>query len=155
MHISFITSSYFSGYPKNRWQVGKSLYIATVTIVAGLLLIPGAIRAQSGRDLTSTAIMERMSACEGSEIVKQHSFNVKLGRQISSLIEGIKSRITGDGGRFEGDARCGCFFGNSILGVIKGEYRSISDTEVEITIEDKPFIIPYRTIESRIREYLS
>ena len=38
--------------------------------------------------------------------------------------------------------------------MIKGEYRSISDTEVEITIEDKPFIIPYRTIESRIKEYL-
>jgi hypothetical protein len=135
--------------------VGKSLHIATVTIVVALLLTPGVIRAQSGRDSTNTAIMERMAVCEGIETDKQHSFNVKLGRQISSLIEKIKSKITGTCGTFQGDARCGCFLGNSILGVIRGEYRSISDTEVQITIEDKPFIIPYRTIESRIREYLS
>lgn len=134
--------------------MGRSLNITIVTIVVGLLLTPAVIRAQSGQDSTNNAAIERPPVCEGT-VTAKHSFNVKLHNQISSIIEKIKSEITGNGGRFEGDTKCGCFHGKSVLGLIKGEYRSISDTELEITIEDKPFIIPYRTIESRIKGYLS
>jgi len=41
------------------------------------------------------------------------------------------------------------------MGTIKVKYRSISNNEVEIIIEDKPFIIPSQTIESEIKKYLS
>ncbi len=132
----------------------RSLHITIVTIVVGLLLTPAVIGAQSGRDSTSNATIERPPICEDTGAAR-HSFNVRLHNQLSSIVEKIRSEITGNGGRFEGDTKCGCFHGKSVLGLIKGEYHSISDTEVEITIEDKPFIIPYKTIESRIKEYLS
>jgi hypothetical protein len=134
--------------------MGRSLHITIVAIVMGLLLTPAVIRAQSGQDSTNNATIEHPPTCEGAMTAK-HSFNVRLHNQISSIIEKIRSEITGNGGRFEGDTKCGCFHGKSVLGMIKGEYRSISDTEVEITIEDKLFIIPYGIIESRIKEYLS
>lgn len=133
--------------------MGRSLHITIVTIVVGLLLTPAVIGAQSGRDSTNSPTVELTPVCVDTATAK-HSFIVKLHDQISSIIDKIRSKITGSGGRFEGDIKCGCFNGKSVLGMIKGEYRSISDTEVEITIEDKPFIIPYGTIESRIKEYL-
>ena len=133
--------------------MGRSLYITIVTIVVGLLLTPAVIGAQSARVSTNNAGVERPPVCEGT-VTAGHSFYVKLHNQISSIIEKIRSEITDGGGRFEGDTKCGCFNGKSVLGMIKGEYRTISDTEVEITIDDKPFIIPYGTIESRIKEHL-
>jgi hypothetical protein len=132
----------------------RSLHIIIVTIVAGLLLTPAAIRAQSSLDSADDMTMERPPACTDIPTEK-HSFNVKLHDRISSIIDKIRSKITSSGGRFNGDTKCGCFLGNSVLGKIKGEYRSISDTEVEITIDDKPFIVPYQIIESRIKGYLS
>ena len=128
--------------------------MATATIVIGLLLTPVAIQAQSGQASTNSAAIERPPLCD-STFTARHSFNVRLHNQISWIIDKIRSKITGNGGRFEGDTKCGCFHGRSVLGMIKGEYRSISDIEVEITIEDKPFLLPYGIIESRIKEYLS
>ena len=74
---------------------------------------------------------------------------------ISSIIEKVKSKITGTGGNFEGNLAHGCFGGRSWFGTIKGEYIAISDNEIEIVITDKPFIVPYSTIECRVREYLN
>jgi hypothetical protein len=153
-HIFFITSSYLLHYDKFSGRMGRSLHITIVTIIMGLLLTPAVIRAQSDRDSTNNATIIRQPICKGT-VITRHSFNVKLHDQISSIIDKISSEITGSGGRFEGNTKCGCFHGKSALGMIKGEYRSISDTEVEITIEDKPFIIPYGIIESRIKKYLS
>jgi hypothetical protein len=67
----------------------------------------------------------------------------------------MKSIITGKGGSFEGNRESGSFEGKSVLGTIKGEYRSISDNEIEITIDDKPLLMSYSTIESEIKKYLS
>ena len=61
----------------------------------------------------------------------------------------------GQGGKFEGNTECGFFDGKSVMGTIKLKYRSISDSEIEIVIEDKPFIIPSPTIESEVKKYLS
>jgi len=132
----------------------RSLHITIVTIVVGLLLIPAVIHAQSDQTTTDNPIIEYPQGCEGTSTDK-HSFIVKLHDVISSILEKVKSEITDSGGRFEGNVKCGCFQGKSILGLIKGDYHSISDTEVEITIESKPFILPYRTIESKIKEHFS
>lgn len=125
-----------------------------ITFVMCLLLIPAVIYAQSDEATTNNSPIEQPPVCEGTFAAK-HSFIVKLHDEISSILEKVKSKITGNGGRFEGNVKCGTFHGKSVLGLIKGEYRSISDREIEITIEDKPFIVPYRTIESKIKEYLS
>jgi len=66
----------------------------------------------------------------------------------------MKSIIMGKGGSFEGNTERGSFEGKSVLGIIKGEYRSISHNEIEIIIDDKPFVMTYSAIESEIKKYL-
>ena len=132
----------------------RSLNRAIVTIVVGLLLLPAVIHAQSDQAITDNPTVEYRQDCEGASPDK-HSFVVKLHNVISSILEKVKAEIKDSGGRFEGNEKCGCFQGKSFLGMIKGGYRSISDTEVEITIESKPFILPYRTIESKIKAHFS
>ncbi|MDH4231724.1 MAG: hypothetical protein OEW04_06810 [Nitrospirota bacterium] len=84
-----------------------------------------------------------------------HSFTITLTDEISSVLGRVRSEITGSGGRFEGNTEYGSFDGNSFLGQIKGQYRCIAGNEIEITITDKPFIVPYGTIESEIKQYFT
>jgi hypothetical protein len=132
----------------------RSLQIKTMTIVIGLFLIPSVIHAEPDQDTTKLPALERPCVCEGTPPTK-HSFIVKLKNEISSILTKVKSIITGQGGKFEGNTECGFFDGKSVLGTIKVKYRSISDNEIEIVIEDKPFILPTQTIESAIKKYLS
>jgi hypothetical protein len=134
--------------------MNRSLHIKTMTIFIGLLLIPAVIHAQPDQVTTPPPALEQPCICEGTSLTK-HSFIVKLKNEISSILTKVKSIITGRGGRFEGNTECGSFDGKSVLGTIKLKYRSISDNEIEITIEDKPFIIPTQMIESQIKKYLS
>jgi hypothetical protein len=131
----------------------RSLQIKTLTIVIGLFLIPAVIHAQPDQVTIPPPALEQPCVCEGTPTTK-HSFIVKLKNEISAILTKIKSIITGRGGRFEGNTECGSFDGKSVLGTIKLKYRSISDNEIEIIIEDKPFIIPSQTIESAIKKYL-
>ena len=132
----------------------RSLQIKTLTIVIGLFLIPAVIHAQPDQVTTKTPALEQPCVCEGTSLTK-HFFIVKLKNEISSILMKVKSIITGQGGRFEGNTECGFFDGKSVLGTIKVKYRSISNNEIEIIIEDKPFIVPSQTIESEIKKYLS
>ena len=121
-------------------------------------MMPSVIYAESAPSNSEpTQIEQRTNCrpiCRGTCGVK-HSFFVNVRDGISSIIEKIKSKITGNGGEFEGNLEHGCFGGKSALGTIKGEYITVSENEVEIVITDKPFIVPYRTIECRVREYLN
>jgi len=45
--------------------------------------------------------------------------------------------------------------GSSIMGPIRGEYRTLSGNEICITIIDKPFVVPYSMIEGEIKKYFS
>jgi hypothetical protein len=132
----------------------RSLQIKTMTIVIGLFLIPAVIHAQPDQVTTKPSTWEQPCVCEGASLTK-HSFSVKLKNEISLILMKVKSIITGQGGKFEGNTECGFFDGKSVLGTIKVKYRSISNNEIEIIIEDKPFIIPSQTIESEIKKYLS
>jgi hypothetical protein len=82
-----------------------------------------------------------------------HSFTVVVRDELAVILSRLESEITGKGGRFEGNAERGRFAGKSMLGVIKGEYRGITETEIMITITDKPFAVPFGMIESEIRKY--
>ena len=124
-----------------------------MTIVIWLFFIPAVIHAQPDQVTTKPPTLEQPCVCEGTPTTK-HSFIVKLKNEISSILNKIKSIITGRGGKFEGNTECGSFDGKSVLGTIKLKYRSISDNEIEIIIEDKPFIIPSQAIESAIKKYL-
>jgi|GEM_PF-949837 hypothetical protein len=132
----------------------RSLHINLLAVIIVLFSIPAVIHAQPDQITTITPAAEQPCDCEDAPPTK-HSFIVKLTSEISSILSKIKSLITGKGGKFEGNTECGYFNGKSVLGTIKVKYRSISDNEIEIIIEDKPFIIPSKTIESAIKKYLS
>jgi len=132
----------------------RSLYAIIISFVIGLFLIPVTIYAQSDQDATIVSPIEQPNTCKSVSRVK-HSFIVKLKDEVSSILSKMKSIITGKGGSFEGNKECGSFEGESVLGTITGEYRSISDNEIEITIDDKPLVMSYSTIEAEIKKYLS
>ncbi len=125
-----------------------------IPIIAGLIVIPSVIYAQSAPSIPKPTPIEQPFICKGTPGVK-HAFVVKVKDEISSIVNKIRTKITGSGGKFEGDLEHGFFGGRSVLGTIKGEYISISGNEIEIVITDKPFILPYKTIEYRVREYLN
>jgi hypothetical protein len=124
--------------------MNRSLQIKTLPIVIVLFLMPAVTYAQP----------DQPCVCGMTSLTK-HSFIVKLTHEISPILRKVKSIITGQGGRFEGNTECGFFDGKSLLGTIKVKYRNLSNNEVEIIIEDKPFIVPTQTIESEIKKYLS
>jgi hypothetical protein len=132
----------------------QSLQIRTLALVVVLSSIPALIHAQTDQISTIPPLLQQPCICEDTSLTK-HSFIVKLTSEISSILNKVKSIITGKGGKFEGTTECGYFDGKSVLGTIKVKYRSISDNEIEIVIEDKPFLIPSHTIESAIKKYLS
>ena len=84
-----------------------------------------------------------------------HSFNIRLEKEISDVLKNVDSEIRGSGGSFDGDVQKGYFAGKTAVGTIRGEYRSLSSSEIEITITEKPFIVPYSLIEAEIRKYFS
>jgi effector-binding domain-containing protein len=84
-----------------------------------------------------------------------HSFTVKINSDLSSVLKKVENTVTSNGGIFHGSTSSGSFSGKTAIGIVKGEYRCTSSNEVEITITDKPFVVPYSTIESTIREYFS
>ena len=134
--------------------MNKSLYAIIMSFVIGLFLMPVTIYARSDQDATIVSPIEQPHACKSASRDK-HSFIVRLKEEASSMLSKLKSIITGKGGSFEGNKECGSFEGKSALGPIKGEYRSISDKEIEITIDDKPLDMSYSLIESVIKAYLS
>lgn len=84
-----------------------------------------------------------------------HTFTIALNDDISSALSRVESAITENGGTFLGDRSKGVFQGNSVMGPIKGEYCSVSENEIRITIKDKPFVVPHSMIEGEIKKYFS
>jgi hypothetical protein len=132
----------------------RLIHITILAVFIVLCSIPAVIHAQTDEVTTITPPVEQTCVGEDAPPAK-HSFIVKLTSGISSLLNKVKAIITGGGGKFEGNTECGHFDGKSVLGTVKVKYRSISDNEIEIIIEDKPFLIPSQTIESAIKKYLS
>lgn len=84
-----------------------------------------------------------------------HTFTIQTKDEMPEILKRVETEITKDGGIFRGDTGQGSFAGRSVLGMIKGKYHCPSGTEVCITITDKPFLVPYSTIEEQIREYFA
>lgn len=84
-----------------------------------------------------------------------HCFTIKVSDAIATVLKQVESTLTSNGGSLDGSTECGSFSGSTPLGRIKGEYRCLSLDEIKVTITDKPFLLPYGTIESEIRKYFS
>jgi hypothetical protein len=77
------------------------------------------------------------------------NFNIPRPGNITQTIHQVKSGIEGSGGRFSGNEQQGNFQAKGIT----GQYRVADD--VNVTITDKPFVIPNSMIEREVRSYFS
>jgi len=84
-----------------------------------------------------------------------YSFKISIKKDLSASLKEAEDAIVENGGEFKGDTSNGIFLGKTMMGKVQGEYSSISDNEVEITITKKPFIASKGKIESAIREFFS
>ena len=82
-----------------------------------------------------------------------HCFTIKVSDTIATVLKNVESTLASSGGSLDGSTECGSFSGSTPLGRIKGEYHCLSLDEIKVTITDKPFLLPYGTIESEIRKY--
>jgi len=84
-----------------------------------------------------------------------HTFTIMPAGEISVLVRRVESAITSAGGSFNGNEEGGSFFGKTPLGFIKAQYYCTEANEIQVTIVDKPFFVPYSVIESKMREYFA
>ena len=82
-----------------------------------------------------------------------HCFTIRVSDEIATVLKQVESTLASSGGGLEGSTEFGSFFGTTPLGRIRGEYHCLSLDEIRVTITDKPFLLPYGTIESEIRKY--
>jgi hypothetical protein len=82
------------------------------------------------------------------------NFRIPFSGSAEALLNKAKSTVQSQGGNFNGDTSNGSFdvtvFGNTI----KGSYI-VEGNEMNISITDKPFLIPCGTIEGFLKGQLS
>lgn len=81
------------------------------------------------------------------------NFKVPFSGSAEDVLNKAKNTVKSQGGNFAGDTSAGNFdvtvFGNTI----KGSY-TVAAAELNISITDKPFLIPCSTIESFLKSQL-
>ena len=82
------------------------------------------------------------------------NFNIPFTGQAQDILQKAKSTVESQGGSFNGDEASGNFnvsvFGNTIV----GSYL-VQGTNLDITISEKPFMVPCSMIESFLTKQLS
>lgn len=87
------------------------------------------------------------------------SFNIAYPGTSSDFASTAGNAITEKGGVFNGNDTKGMFSIDTPIGDVKGSYLVLSEpgspeTKIEVTITDKPFLVPIRKIESTIASFL-
>jgi hypothetical protein len=85
-----------------------------------------------------------MSAC---------NFSIPFSGSPSSIMTRAQAAIRDQGGDFRGDDTSGAFQLNVLGSDITGSYN-ISGSELNVTIDSKPFLIPCSTIQSYLTKHL-
>ena len=88
------------------------------------------------------------------------SFNVDFPGSPNQFVVSANSAITEKGGVFNGDNTKGIFSLDTPIGDIKGSYLVMSEpgsseSRIEVTITDKPFLVPLKKIENTIASFLT
>lgn len=82
------------------------------------------------------------------------TFSVPFSGNPQATLSKVRSAVQSQGGLFEGNDQNGRFqvsaFGNHVAGTY-----TVMGQELHITITDKPFLLPCRTIENFLRNQLS
>ena len=88
------------------------------------------------------------------------SFNINYSGTSNQFVVTANSAITEKGGLFNGNSNKGTFSLDTPIGDIKGSYLVLSgdespETKIEVTITDKPFLVPMKKIENTIAQFLT
>lgn len=86
-----------------------------------------------------------MSAC---------NFSIPFSGAAETILAKAKAAVESQNGDFTGDVNSGNFEVSVFANLIKGHYN-ISGQTLNLTITDKPFLIPCGTIESLLRSKIS
>jgi hypothetical protein len=81
------------------------------------------------------------------------NFSIPFSGTAEDVYSKAKAAVEKQGGSFSGSSSGGSFSIN-VFGTIKGSY-TVSGQELQITIEDKPMMIPCNAIESALRNQIS
>jgi len=79
-----------------------------------------------------------------------HTFSISIKGSAQKMVDKVKALAEKEGGSFYGTAESGSFSG----GKVKGTYRVYSDS-VQITLTEKPMVVPWWKIEKEIRKFFS
>ena len=82
-----------------------------------------------------------------------YSFNIDFKESSEKLIEKAEVIIENAGGTFTGDISSGSFSVSTPMGAVKGNYV-ISDQTIKIAILNKPLLISFDIIKSKLEQYL-
>ena len=83
-----------------------------------------------------------------------HTFEIPFKGDPESIINRAKSTIEKAEGTLEGNAAQGNFQVPSMIGEVKGSY-TIENSNLVVTITDKPVFAPYSMIEDALKKYLA
>jgi hypothetical protein len=81
------------------------------------------------------------------------NFSISFSGPAENVLSKAKTAVERQGGNFTGDASNGNFSIN-VFGTISGSY-TVADSQLNITIEDKPMMIPCSAIETVLKNQIS
>jgi len=82
------------------------------------------------------------------------NFSIQFTGKAETILAKAKVAVESQNGDFTGDINSGNFEVSVFANLIKGHY-SVSGQNLNLTITDKPFLIPCSTIESFLRSKIS
>ena len=85
------------------------------------------------------------------------SFNIKYPGKSADFVFDADKTIKKNGGVFSGDQKNGNFSLKTLIGAVKGNYKILSEigeqVMVEVTITQKPMLVPMTKIQEVIKGY--
>jgi hypothetical protein len=81
------------------------------------------------------------------------NFSIPFSGSAQDVFSKAKAAVEKQGGGFNGDAESGSFSIN-VFGTISGSY-TVSGSQLNIVIEDKPMMIPCGAIENVLKSQIS
>ena len=82
------------------------------------------------------------------------NFSFPLNGSAQQVLDKARAAVQSQGGVFEGDEQQGSFEMSVFGSALKGSY-SVTDANMNIVIDSKPFLIPCSTIEGFLKAQLS
>lgn len=82
------------------------------------------------------------------------NFNIPISGSAQQVLNRARTAVQGQGGNFTGDETSGNFNVSVFGSTIKGSYTVVGN-ELNITITDKPFLVPCKTIEGYLKKEMT